>query len=51
MILQFYGWCNGDIWDEKDDRLWICLAEVREYKVDHVVNFPGDVDMPDLNLT
>ena len=25
-------------------------SEVWEYEVDHVVYFPGDIDMPDFNL-
>ena len=42
---------DGYIWGGKDDRDGICLAKVWEYEVDHVVFFPGDIDMPDFNLT
>ena len=41
---------DGGVQGGKDDRVRICVAEVWEYDVDHVVNFPGDVDMPNFNL-
>ena len=42
---------DGCIWGGKDDRVGIYLSEVWEYKVDLVVYLPGDIDMPNLNLT